>query len=89
MKVNVYSTTMLGLLVLPKLRQSAKIHGKDGRLVFVGSELYSMAKFKEKNTLGNVLDNLDKKELANMADRYVVPAPASRSTFPRSEKLTR
>ncbi len=83
MKVNVYSTTMLGLLVLPKF------HGKDGRLVFVGSELYSMAKFKEKNTLGNVLDNLDKKELANMADRYVVPAPASRSTFPRSEKLTR
>ncbi len=70
MKINVYSPTMLGLLVLPKLRQSAKIHGKDGRLVFVGSELYALASFKEKDTPGNVLDNLDKKEMANMADRY-------------------
>ncbi len=70
MKINVYSPTMLALLVLPKLRQSAKIHGKDGRLVFVGSELYGLANFKEKDTPGNVLDNLDKKEMADMADRY-------------------
>ncbi|KAI4854489.1 hypothetical protein E4T44_00140 [Aureobasidium sp. EXF-8845] len=36
--VNVTSATLLGLLVLPKLRQSAKKYGVRGRLSFVGSD---------------------------------------------------
>ncbi|KAK4554201.1 hypothetical protein LTR86_008729 [Recurvomyces mirabilis] len=69
--VNVVNTILLGELLLPKLRESAKMTGRDGRLVFVGSEVYMWAKFQEKasDKLFAALNDQDK---ANMGDRYNV-----------------
>jgi retinol dehydrogenase-12 len=47
MTVNVISTFLLALLVLPKLQDTAKIFGVTPHLTFVGSALYSLAKFPE------------------------------------------
>jgi len=67
--VNVISAALLGLEVLPKLRESAKKTGLRGRLSFVGSDLQYIAKFKEKETNGRIFDALDAKEGADMSDR--------------------
>lgn len=69
--VNVVNTVLLGLLVLPKLRESAKKYGSTGRLVFVGSDLHLIAKFREQNTSGSLLEALNSKEAADMNDRSV------------------
>lgn len=69
--INVINTSLLGLMVLPKLRESAKTFGARGRLVFVGSDLQLVAKFTEQNVLGKrILEALREKETANMGDRY-------------------
>lgn len=72
--VNVTNAVLLGLLVLPKLRDSAARHGSRGRLTFVGSDLQYIAKFKEKEAAENeagvsLYDALAMKELADMQDR--------------------
>jgi len=69
--VNLVSTILLGLLLLPKLRESARANKKDGRLVFVGSEVYMWAKFTEQNARGNIFDALNSRQTSNMSDRYV------------------
>lgn len=69
--VNVVNTVLLGLLILPKLRESAKKYGSTGRLVFVGSDLHLIAKFREQNTSGSLLEALNSKEVADMNDRSV------------------
>lgn len=71
--VNLINTVLLGLLVLPKLRESAKKYGSTGRLVFVGSDLHLVAKFKEQNIPGSLLDALNLKEAADMGDRLAYP----------------
>lgn len=71
--VNVINTVLLGLLVLPKLRESAKKYGSTGRLVFVGSDLHLVAKFKEQNIPGSLLEALNSKEAADMDDRLAYP----------------
>jgi retinol dehydrogenase-12 len=45
--VNVISTFLLALLVIPKLQETAKTFGVTPRLTIVGSALYSLAKFPE------------------------------------------
>jgi NAD(P)-dependent dehydrogenase (short-subunit alcohol dehydrogenase family) len=67
--VNVTSATLLGLLVLPKLRQSAKKYGVRGRLSFVGSDLQYIAKFKEAESTGSLYAALTTKENVDMDDR--------------------
>jgi NAD(P)-dependent dehydrogenase (short-subunit alcohol dehydrogenase family) len=67
--VNVTSATLLGLSVLPKLRESAKKYGVRGRLTFVGSDLQYIAKFKEADSIGLLYDALNNKENIDMADR--------------------
>lgn len=67
--VNVTSATLLGLLVLPKLRESAKRYDTRGRLTFVGSDLQYIAKFKEAETTGSLFAALNTKENIDMDDR--------------------
>lgn len=67
--INVTNAVLLGLLVLPKLRESAARYGTRGRLTFVGSDLQYIAKFKEKETSGSLYEALASKELADMDDR--------------------
>ncbi|KAK4984647.1 hypothetical protein LTR66_008427 [Elasticomyces elasticus] len=43
--VNVINAILLGLVVFPKLRETAKVTGRGGRLAFVGSDLQYIAKF--------------------------------------------
>ncbi|KAL9116386.1 MAG: hypothetical protein Q9187_007090 [Circinaria calcarea] len=69
--INVVNTTLLGLMLLPKLRESAKRIGATGRLVFIGSDLQMVAKFTEQNVPGkSIFEALTDKKTANMADRY-------------------
>jgi NAD(P)-dependent dehydrogenase (short-subunit alcohol dehydrogenase family) len=67
--VNVTSATLLGLSVLPKLRESAKKYGVRGRLSFVGSDLQYIAKFKEAETSDSLYAALNTKENVDMDDR--------------------
>lgn len=69
--VNVIGAVLLGLSVLPKLRESAAKYNVQGRLTFVGSDLQYIAKFKEKDATGKLFDVLKVKEEADMGDRSV------------------
>jgi hypothetical protein len=63
---------LLGLLVLPKLQETAAKFGIKTRLSFIGSDLQYIAKYKEGEISGSILDALSKKEDANISDRYNV-----------------
>lgn len=66
--VNVVSTMLLALLLLPKLRETAtKINGKTV-LTFTGSWMHLLTKFPE-HKAENVFKELAKKESARMMDR--------------------
>ena len=67
--VNVINPVLLGLLVLPKLRESAVKHRTLGRLAFVGSALLQLSKFQERYTEGKLMDALNDPEKTNMEDR--------------------
>ncbi|KAF2875610.1 hypothetical protein BDV95DRAFT_278873 [Massariosphaeria phaeospora] len=70
--VNVVGAVLLGLLVLPKLRQSAKDFGTTGRLSFVGSDSMHIAPLKEAKVPGPLFDALREKEGVDMGSRYPV-----------------
>ena len=72
--VNVIGAVLLGLSVLPKLRESAAKYNVQGRLTFVGSDLQYIAKFKERDASGKLFDTLKVKEGADMGDRSVHPS---------------
>jgi NAD(P)-dependent dehydrogenase (short-subunit alcohol dehydrogenase family) len=82
--VNVVNTTLLGLLLLPKLRESAKKYRTIGRLAFVSSDTHYIAQVNEANSPGSLFDALSSKEIAIIEDRY---ASISLHTLPHS--LTR
>jgi hypothetical protein len=67
--VNVVHTVLLGLLLLPKLRASAKSHDARGRFAFVGSDTHYVAQVNEANAPGPLLDALNKKDIALLEDR--------------------
>ncbi|KAF2437262.1 NAD(P)-binding protein [Karstenula rhodostoma CBS 690.94] len=69
---NVVSATLLALLVLPKLRQTATRFNVRTRLSFNGSDLQYIAKFKEADSSGSLFDALNRKEGVDMNDRYPV-----------------
>jgi NAD(P)-dependent dehydrogenase (short-subunit alcohol dehydrogenase family) len=68
--VNVINTILLGLLLLPKLRASAKTHHVRGRMTFVTSDAHYVAQVKEANASGSLFDALSNPELAVMEDRF-------------------
>jgi NAD(P)-dependent dehydrogenase (short-subunit alcohol dehydrogenase family) len=72
--INTIAPILLALLILPKLRESAKKFGIRARLSFVGSDLHYIAQAKEANTPGPVLDALKDEKMAkeNMGNRYAL-----------------
>ncbi len=64
--VNAISTVLLGLLLLPTLRSSAKKWGFEPTLTFVGSGSYT--KFPERKT-ANSIETLNNRETADMSAR--------------------
>lgn len=65
---NVVSTFLLGLMMLPKLRETATKFNITPHLVIVSSEVHAYTSFPERNS-PNILKTLNDKETANMAER--------------------
>jgi retinol dehydrogenase 12 len=74
LKVNVVSTFLLALLLLPKMRQTARLFGIQPRLVIVSSEAHYNAPFLEANTARQtgrkIFDVLNDKESSVLGHRY-------------------
>ncbi len=70
--VNVISTFLLALLLLPKLLESAARYGTIARLTIVGSVVHFWANTKDLDVVPgqSILDRLNEKKTANMEDRY-------------------
>lgn len=71
--INVISTLLLGVLLLPKLAESGRIFGGDKpRVVFVVSTLGFQSKSEmDKSGNGIVFDGLNDPKRANMDQRYI------------------
>jgi retinol dehydrogenase-12 len=69
--VNVISTFMLALLLLPILRRSAETHKTRPYLTVVTSEVHHWTQFPQKKG-ASIFAELDDEEKADMADRYNV-----------------
>lgn len=69
---NVISTTLLGLLVLPKLRETAEKFGVTPHLTIVSSSVAFQASFKERKA-GNIFEKLNDPK-SDMMDRCVRPS---------------
>lgn len=67
--VNVISTLLLALLMLPKLKETAARLQKQTTLTIVSSEVHAWAKFPEKKA-ASIFDALDETE--DLSDRYQV-----------------
>lgn len=66
--VNVVSTFLLGLMLLPKLRETSVKFEKEVVLTFTGSFVHNMTKFPERQA-ENILDGLAIEKDARMNDR--------------------
>lgn len=70
---NVVSTTLLAFLLHPKLHEAAVKYETHTHLTVTSSELYEMAKFKERKApSGQIFETLSDESKANMGDRYNV-----------------
>lgn len=67
--VNVVSAALVGLLALPKLKETSKKYAVRTRLSFVGSELHLLANCKEAEKEGSLLGALSDKDTAEMSAR--------------------
>lgn len=68
--VNVVSTVLLGLLLLPKLRETASKFNTRPNLTFVVSDTHFFVDFKEKDAPEGIFAHLNEKSSANMDERY-------------------
>jgi retinol dehydrogenase-12 len=69
--VNIISTFLLSILMLPKLRESALTFGTTPCISVIGSEGMNFINFKERSVAnGAILTTLNDKATANMQDRY-------------------
>jgi retinol dehydrogenase 12 len=70
--VNVISTFLLALLLLPKICKSAARYSKLGHLTVVGSAVHFWADTKDLEVRPGeqILERLNNREIANMKDRY-------------------
>ncbi|KAL9071685.1 MAG: hypothetical protein Q9157_005382 [Trypethelium eluteriae] len=70
---NVVSTFLLGFLLHPKLRETAKKYSTQTYFTVTTSELYEYAKFEEgKARTGKIFATLNDRNTANMSERYDV-----------------
>ncbi|KAI4177736.1 MAG: hypothetical protein LQ343_000200 [Gyalolechia ehrenbergii] len=67
---NVVSTFLLGLLLLPKLQETATRFNVRPRLVIVSSDLHFVTNLEERKA-SSIFDELREKETAVMSSRYV------------------
>ena len=70
--VNVVSTFLPALLMLPKLRDTAIKFNVLPRLVIVASFVHFLTQLPARQ-FDNIFETLNKKQEANMSDRYVSP----------------
>ena len=69
--INVISTFLLALLLLPKLKSTARQFNTSPRIVVVSSEVHGWTKFAEgQNPVGQIFPALDGEQTANMKERY-------------------
>ena len=68
--VNVVSTFLLALMILPKLRETATKYNTTPHLTIVSSEVHFFTQFPEKSS-ADIFKTLNDKEAADMVDRYV------------------
>lgn len=70
---NVVSLTLLAFLLHPKLRETAAKYNTQTHLTVTASELYEVAKFKERNApAGQLFATLADESKSNMRERYHV-----------------
>ncbi|KAJ4360914.1 uncharacterized protein N0V89_001483 [Didymosphaeria variabile] len=69
--INSVSAVLIGLLALPKLKETARKTGTRTRLTFVGSDLHFIAACKEAEHDGSLFDVLSDEKIADMSDRQV------------------
>ncbi len=70
---NVVSTALLAFLLYPKLRETAAKYNTQTHFTVTGSELYEVAKFKERKApVGQLFATLNDESEAIMSDRYNV-----------------
>ncbi|KIW31656.1 uncharacterized protein PV07_03268 [Cladophialophora immunda] len=67
--VNVISTFLLALLLLPKLKSTAKEFKTNPRLIIVSSEVHGWSKFEEWKE-PHIFETLDAEKTAKMKERY-------------------
>lgn len=77
---NVVSTFLLGLLLLPKLRETGQKFNTTPHLTITCSEVHAWSSFKERKS-ANIFDALNNKETDNMADRYLSQSSAYHRMF--------
>ncbi|KAK2767081.1 hypothetical protein FQN54_006400 [Arachnomyces sp. PD_36] len=68
--INVIATFLLAFLMLPKLKETATKYNTRPTLTFVVSETHSYVDFDERNAPEGILNNMNDKSKANVADRY-------------------
>lgn len=88
---NVISTFLLGIMILPKLRETAVKFNITPHLSIVSSEVHYFTNFAEKDD-PDIFKTLNSKETANMSDRFVAPenvklGPANVSRYNVSKLL--
>jgi retinol dehydrogenase-12 len=69
--VNVVSQFLLGLLLLPKLRETSLHYGKEVVLTFTGSFVHFLTDFPERRS-PHIFEELARKQTARVSDRYNV-----------------
>lgn len=69
--VNVVSTLLLGVLLLPKLRETSVRYDKEVVLTFTGSFVHLMTNFPERRN-ENIFEALADEKMARMPDRLVL-----------------
>lgn len=70
--INAVAAVLVGLLALPKLKETAHKTKTRTRLEFVGSDIHFIAGFKEADRKGSLFDVLSDEQIADMDDRYGV-----------------
>lgn len=78
--VNVVSTFLLALLLLPQLRESSERLGRPAVLTFTGSFVHWITPFPERKAKF-ILEETARRDRARMLDRYILPVSSAAPGF--------